>query len=63
MTELLTDDDRSFGIINVSSQQLPITENVNSASAVDGFLPDSNDDWHSCFENPMGEVSFAFFFW
>ncbi|CAI9097040.1 OLC1v1033336C1 [Oldenlandia corymbosa var. corymbosa] len=57
---LSSDDGRGVGVVNTASAEpLPSTENVNCAvamdSVMDGLMPDSNDHWHSSFENSMGE--------
>ncbi|XP_071922141.1 uncharacterized protein [Coffea arabica] len=57
-------DDRSFGVVNCTSQHLDSSENGNPIASLgpvmDIFVPDSNEDWHSCFEKTMGENSDIF---
>ncbi|XP_071921012.1 uncharacterized protein [Coffea arabica] len=57
-------DDRSFGVVNCTSQHLDSSGNGNPIASLgpvmDIFVPDSNEDWHSCFEKTMGENSDIF---
>lgn len=58
------DNQRSSGAVNASSEHVPASENVDSnvtlGSSVNIFIPDSNEDWHSCFQKSVGETADIF---